>query len=132
MPSNASVPSTGITYPGAPFDDQAGEAVTLLDVAHRVAGSLKRSIDGRNELIDCLGGQSEEVEITGLTLDIASDDQRATAGESEVACLIQAGDDLRNPLLQRTQHVRGGGDGPASRPMLLARAPVALAHRRCR
>ena len=78
-------------------------------------------------MIDCVGGQSEEVEIASLALDITADDHRAAAGESEVPCLIQAGDDLCNPLLQRTQHVRGGGDGLASRPMLLARAA-----RRCR
>jgi len=50
----------------AALDDQAGEAVALLDVAHREAGRLKRAIDRRNELIDCLGGQSEEVEIASL------------------------------------------------------------------
>jgi hypothetical protein len=66
------------------FNDQASEAVARLDAIHHQAGGLQGTLDGGEQLVDGVGGQSEEVEIAGLTLDVAADYQRAATGKSKV------------------------------------------------
>lgn len=79
-------------------------------MAHPETSGSKRSIDSGEQSIDRIGGRSEEVDIAGLTLDVAADDQCATAAECKVCGLIQARDDRGDLLLQGTEHAtRGGG-----------------------
>jgi hypothetical protein len=62
--------------------------VALLNAVYRQADGSKCAIDGGNQLIDSVGGRSEEVEIAGLTLDVTANDHRAATGKSKVPCLI--------------------------------------------
>lgn len=78
-----------------------------MHVAHDEPGSLQSSIDGRNEPIDSVGCESEEVEVARLAANVAADDQRRTAGEREAFGFRQAGDDLGDLFLQRAEHLRG-------------------------
>lgn len=65
------------------------------------------SIHGRNEPVDSVGRESEEVEVARLAANVAADDQRRAAGEREALGFRQAGDDLGNLFLQRAEHLRG-------------------------
>ena len=76
-------------------------------MAHDEPGSLQSAIDGRNEPIDRVGGESEEVEVARLPANVAADDQRGAAGEREAFRFLEAGDDLGDLLLQRAEHLRG-------------------------
>jgi hypothetical protein len=81
------------------LDYQPGKAWAVLNAVHRQACGLKRTLHGRGELIDRAWIQPEEIEIASVALYISTDDQRCSASEGEVLCLIQTGDDLRHPLL---------------------------------
>ncbi len=62
--------------------------------------------DGGSKPVDTLNGETEEVEISGSSINIASDDERATPGQGKVFCFVESGDDRRDPFLKRGQHSR--------------------------
>ena len=69
------------------------------------AGLAQRAVDRRDEPVDRLRRQTEEVEVAGLSLHLPAGDEGSAAGECESLRLVQAGDDLRDPLLERAQHL---------------------------
>jgi hypothetical protein len=64
-------------------------------------GVAERSIDRRDEPVNGIGSQAEEVEIACLSLNVSASDQRGAAGERELLCLLEPGDDLGYLLLKR-------------------------------
>ncbi len=82
-------------------------------------GVVKSTIDGRDQPVDGLRGQPEEIKITRLPLNVATEDQRRSAGEREAFRLREARDDHGHLLLERAQHLRGEPtalDPPRPRP----------------
>jgi hypothetical protein len=77
-----------------------------------VAGGGQRLFDSRQELVHRFGGQAEEVEIAGPSSDISTSDQRRSAGKREPGRLIEAGDDLGDLSLNRSEHLRVATVGP--------------------
>jgi len=65
----------------------------------------ERLIDSGHESVDRVTGEAEEVEVARASLDVAAGDQCGSAGEREILCFLQAGDDRRNLLLQGAQHL---------------------------
>jgi hypothetical protein len=58
------------------------------------AGVAECTADGRNELVDGIGRRTEEVEIAGLSTNVASGDQGRAAGKCEALRFVKTGDDL--------------------------------------
>ena len=83
----------------AALDDQASEARILLNMADDEPGILQSPFDGRNEPVDSVGCESEEVEVARLAANVAANDQSGTAGEREALRFLEAGDDLGDALL---------------------------------
>jgi hypothetical protein len=83
----------------AALDDQASEARVPLNVVHDESGILQSPFDGREEPVDGGGCESEEVEVARLAANVTANDQRRAAGEREALRFLEAGDDLRDPLL---------------------------------
>ena len=90
----------------AAFHDESGETRAHLDVVDDETGVAKRPVDSGDEPVDRSCTEAEEVEIAGLTFDVAAGDQRGPAGEREAFGFLQVGDDLGDLFLQRAQHLR--------------------------
>jgi len=83
------------------FDDQSREARIHLDVVDDETGVPECSIDSRDEPVDRIGRQAEEVKVACLSLNVSAGDQRSAAGKGEAISLLEARDDLGNLLLER-------------------------------
>jgi len=57
-----------------------------------------------DELVDSVGGRSEEVQVAGVAVHDLGDHQCGAAGESEALSLRESGHDPRDTFLQRAQH----------------------------
>jgi hypothetical protein len=68
---------------GRALDDQPREARVHLDAVYGEPGVSECSVDRRDEPVDGLSGQAEEVEVARLSLDVAAGDQRGAARERE-------------------------------------------------
>ena len=68
------------------------------------ADVLESSLDGRHQPVDILRSGAEEIEVTSLTFDVTSDDERSAAGKGELLCLRKSADDRRDSTLERRQH----------------------------
>ena len=64
---------------------------------HDEPGIAQSPVDRRNEPVDCVGREFEEVEVARLAANVAAEDQRATAIEHEALRFLEAGDDRRPP-----------------------------------
>lgn len=83
----------------AALDDQSREAGVRLDagarrVPPRAARDRQRVQDGRH-----LPRETEEVEVSRLSLDLTAHDERGAAGKREVLRVSETGDDRRDLLL---------------------------------
>lgn len=65
----------------------------------------KRALDSGHEPIDVGASEAEEVEVARLSPNVAPCDQGGAAGESEISCLLEAGNDLCDALLKRRQQL---------------------------
>ena len=74
-------------------------------MVHREAGFTEREVDGWKKLVDRIGCQAAEVEVSGLPVHVAADDQCRPVGKHEVFRFLQAGDDRCHLLLKRAQHL---------------------------
>lgn len=95
-----------------PRDDETGEAKVHLDAFDLEAGSSQRALGGRNEAIDGFTRQAEEVEVARLAINVPAGDQGGSAGESELLCLLETRDDLRDLLLERAEQLSAVGMPP--------------------
>lgn len=71
-------------------DEESGESGVDLDALDGEAGCLERVLCSRNQPVDSLTGESEEVEVARLALDTPARDQRRPTGEREPVRLVQA------------------------------------------
>ena len=69
---------------GGVRDRQPSEAVTVDDPFDLKVGVAERSFYGRDQPIDRQPAESEEVQVSGPSIDIAADDKRCTAGQGKV------------------------------------------------
>ena len=83
---------------------KANETRSLPNATDIHPGVLERFLDGRHQSVDILRSRAEEIEIPGLTFDVTSGDQRATAGKGELLRLRKSADDCCNSTLERRQH----------------------------
>jgi hypothetical protein len=67
-------------------------------------GFVQGTFYGRHQFVDPGWVGTKEIEITGLTIDITSGDERAPAGNSKQFCFWELANDRRNPTLKRRQH----------------------------
>ena len=74
---------------------------------HDEPGIVQSPVDRRNEPVDCVGRESEEVEVARLAVNVAAEDQRPTAREYEALRFLEAGDDRGHLLLQRAEYLLG-------------------------
>jgi len=77
-----------------------------LDPAHGEPGVAEGTVDDGEEPINGGGGGTEEVEIACLPFDVAACDECRAACEREAFRFLEAGDDRRDLLLKRAQHLR--------------------------
>ena len=85
--------------------DESGETRCALHVSHDEARSAQRPVDGGNESIDGRRSQAEEVQVTRASINLATDDQGGSARQRKSLRFVKAGDDRRDLLLQRAQHL---------------------------
>ena len=76
-------------------------------MTHNEPGLLQSAIDRRDQSVDRIRGQPEEVEVARLPPNVAARDQRRTTREREAFRFGEAGDDRGDLLLRRAQHLRG-------------------------
>ncbi len=67
----------------AALDDQTSETGVLLNVVDDETGFAEGTVDGWNEPLNDIGRGTEEVEVAGLSTNVASGDQGGAAGECE-------------------------------------------------
>jgi hypothetical protein len=91
---------------GVALNDETCEAGVHLQSVDGESSLAQRAVDRRDEPVDRLRRQAEEVEVAGLPLHLAAGDEGSAAGECESLRLFQAGDNLRDPLLERAQRLR--------------------------
>jgi hypothetical protein len=61
---------------------------------------LKRALDGGHQSVDIRGSGTEEIEITSLTFDVPSGDQRRPSGKGKLLCLRKSADDRCDSALE--------------------------------
>ena len=89
------------------LDDQSCKSRVDLDAVDGEAGCAESSVDGGDKPVNGLRSEAEEVQVAGLSLNVAAGDEGGAAGKREFARLLEAGDDPRDLLLERCQHLRG-------------------------
>jgi len=87
------------------LDDETSETGVLLNAANDETGFAEGTVGGRNEPVDGIGRGTKEVEVAGLSTNVASGDQSGAAGEREAFGFLETGDDLGDLLLKRAQHL---------------------------
>jgi hypothetical protein len=75
-------------------------------IARIFSGTGQCPFDGRSKSVDTLNRETEEVEISGTSINVAPDDERATARQGKVFRLVESGDDRGNSFLKWSQHSR--------------------------
>lgn len=80
-------------------DRQAGESVTDVFPPNGHPGVEERSLNGGHQGVDVVGGRAEEIEITGLAVNDACQDQRGAAGQRKLSGFGPVGDEAGDALL---------------------------------
>jgi hypothetical protein len=89
----------------AALDDQTSETGVLLNAVDDETGLAEGTVDRWYEPVDGVGRWTEEVEVAGLTTNVASSDQGGAAGKCEALRFVKTGDDLGDLLLKRAQQL---------------------------
>jgi hypothetical protein len=89
----------------AALNGEASETGVLLKAVDDKTGFAEGTVDGRNEPVDSFRRRTEEVEIAGLSMNVAAGDQGGAAGECEAFRFLKTGDDLGDLLLKRAQQL---------------------------
>lgn len=87
----------------AALDDQPRKARILPDVVYDEPRLRQCAIDGRNESVDGIRRESEEVEVARLSPNVTARNQRGAARGRETLRLGKAVDDPCDLLLQRSE-----------------------------
>ena len=87
-------------------DDQANEAGAHLHVPDDEPCRAQGATDGRRQPVDGVTAEAEEVEVAGLPSNVPPRDQRGAAGERKPVRFVESRDDLRDLLLERSEHLR--------------------------
>ena len=102
----------------AVHDDQPDESGVHLHVTDDETCGAQGATDSWKQLVDGIAGEAEEVEVAGLPSNVTPRDQRGAARERETLRFVQAGDELGNPLLKRTEHLLVAETGDPDCPSL--------------
>jgi hypothetical protein len=81
-------------------DLQAKEPSPFSNATDIHTGFVESTFYGGHQLVDPGWVGTKEIEITGLTINITSGDERATSGKSKQLCFREIANDRRNPTLE--------------------------------
>ncbi len=86
--------------------DQTHEPLIRLESDDLHTGTDQCPFDGRSKSVDTLNRETEEVEVSSTSVNVAPDDEGATARQGEIFRLVESGDDRRDSFLKLGQHPR--------------------------
>ena len=86
--------------------DQTHEPLTRLQSDDLHSGAGQCPFDGGSKSVDTLNRETEEVEVSSTPINVAPDDEGATACQGKVFRFVESGDDRRDSFLKWGQHAR--------------------------
>jgi hypothetical protein len=86
--------------------DQTHEPLIRLQSHDLHSGMGQCPFDGGSKPVDTLDGETEEVEISSTSINVAPDYERATTCQGKPLRFVESGDDCRDPFLKWRQQSR--------------------------